>query len=349
MTSAADADSPMVRVWALAPPSAIVENEAIVEKGLRAALGATDRGRHRVTVAPGFIEHEDTKGLWNTRGAELPTAEQARSYAARVIVAVSRALSPSGDRALAEAVGPVLLVPPRLRPIDLFRVLDMEHGGWDHWLIRARPQLTLQIEDGASADVCGAQVDVRIGPGGAVLGYLSRWRPLLDEHVDVALSPPPQEEAEDRSGSAKPAIVYALDGESSPQHYLSPYYAIADGDDLTLASACELSLVVHVVRYSLSDPSSYVAVVDGGSGDYQFDWGMLPFADFSDGALVELGAGETFSDRSADRLSTLSVVQVAPGAHLMLVNVVDRQSGAFKHHSEQVYVAEPSDTGAPVA
>jgi hypothetical protein len=36
------------------------------------------------------------------------------------------------------------------------------------------------------------------------------------------------------------------------------------------------------------------------------------------------------------------------GAYIALVNVVDRASGAFQHHAEQVYVAEASPADIPI-
>lgn len=336
-----------MRVWALADPNVVVQHAAAIERAFRNALGARDRDRHRVTVSASLLEHVDTKGLWGTGNAALPSEEQAREQAKKVIATVSKALSPQGDQTLAKALGPMLLTPPQLQPIDLFKVASFQSGSWDHWLMRARPRLTLKIDDGSSADVFGAEVDVRIGPGGAVLSYLSRWRPLLGEHADVPLAaPPPAEEEGNQGHPPKQGIVYVLEGESIPQHYLAPYYITDHGHDLDLASACELSLVVHIVPYSTEDPSQYVAVVDGGSGDYVFDWGLMGLSDLGEGTLIQLGEGEIVRDRSTTPESTLSVVKASTGAHIALVNVMDRNTGAFQHHSEQIYVA-PAQSAAP--
>ncbi len=339
-----------MRVWALTDPNLVVQHADAIERAFRDALGARDRSRHRVTIAAGLIEHVDTQGLWGTAGAELPGEEQAREQAGRVVATVSRALSPQGDQMLAKALGPVLLTPPQLQPIDLFRVAAPGMSTWDHWLLRARPRLTLRIEDGSSAEVLGAQVEVRIGPGGAVLGYLIRWRPLLGEHVEVPLAdPPPAEGSGDQEPPEKQGIVYVLGGEAVPQHYLAPYYLTAQGDGLELASACELALVVRIVPYSAEDPSRYVAVVDGGSGDYVFDWGLLGLSNVGEGTLTELGEGAIVKDRSTTPESSLSVVEVRPGAHIVLLNVMDRSTGAFQHHSEQIYVAPVEGSAEPVA
>jgi len=333
-----------VCVWALADPTAIAANAQAIEKPLREALGARDPQRHRVTVQPGFIEHEDTVGLWSTNGAPLPSAEQARQYAAAAIAKVAQALSPSANPSLVAAIGPAELVPSRVRPTDLMQVAPMGESSWDHWLVRHRPQLPSNIPAGTCADVFGATLEVRIGPGGAVLGFLSRWRPVLDEHAEVALGAPPETgETEGGSSQEEPPLLYLLDGEATPQFYLAPYWPGEDSDDLTLSSACELSLVVGVVPASSEDPTRYAAVVEGGSGEYRFDWGTLPFSEFEENTLIELGEGEILEERSTDPPTKLSIVQLPPGAHLALVNVVDVKTGAFKHHSEQVYVAEPSE------
>jgi hypothetical protein len=346
-----------VCVWALADPAPITQNAAAIQQALRQALGANDPTRHRVTIAAGFIEHEDTVGLWSTNGAALPSAEEAQTYAGEIVKKVAKALSPSGSPKLFEELGPVELVPSRLRPVDLLQVASAEGAGWDHWLVRSRPQVPMRTADGACADVFGAEVDVRIGPGGAILGYLSRWRPLIDEHVEVALAPapppPPSQSSSSPTISAEqaPTIVYVLEGESAPQFYLAPYYAGEDDEDLTLTSGCELSLVVNIVPYATDDPTRYVAVVDGGSGQYSYDWGTLPLAELGEaaGSLTELGQGETVPDRSTDPPGTLSVARIPAGAHVVLVNVVDVKTGAFQHHSEQVFVAEPEDSSPAVA
>jgi hypothetical protein len=337
----------MVRVWELADPAAITRSARAIELALRRALGAIDRDRHRVTVAPGFIEHEDTKGLWRTGLGALPSAIQAKAFALNAIASVTKALSPGGDPVLAQvALGPMLLVPPRVQPVDLFRVAA-PGGSWDHWLLRARPRLKLRVDDATWADVFGAQVDVRIGPGGALLGYLCRWRPVLDEYADVGLTPPPPNE--DPAKPREQGVVYVLAGDATPQHYLAPYWAIDHGHELELASACQFALTVDIVRSSEGDPTQYVAVVDGGSGIYGFDWGLLPMSDIGGSGLVELGGGQTSIDRSTAAPSTVGVVTLPAGAHIVMVNVVDRVSGAFQHRAQQIYVAGGPDEGAGVA
>jgi hypothetical protein len=336
-------------VWALAEPAAIEQNAAAIEKALREALGAKDPNRHRVTVAPGFIEHVDTIGMWHTNGAALPTLEEARAFAGAVVKRVVKEVSVSNP-ALA-ALGPVELVPTRLRISDILQVGAMEGGSWDHWLVRSRPQLPLDPAGGVCADVFGAMVEVRIGPAGAVLGFFSRWRPVLDEHVEVALVPPTSQGSAGSGGGqqGEPMILYVLDGESTPQQYLAPFYPGEDEEDLTLTSATQLSLVVDIAPYSAEDPGKYVAVVEGGSGEYAFDWATLPFSEFAENVMVELGGGEIVADRSTDPPSNLSVVELSQGSHLVLVNVVDLETGAFTYHSEQVYVAESEETSPQVA
>jgi hypothetical protein len=236
---------------------------------------------------------------------------------------------------LARALGPIALVPGQRQLIDIFRVSSIATGTWDHWLFRARPVLPLSVRDGTTAEVFGGQLEIRIGPGGAVLGYLSRWRPLLDDYEDVPqTSMPPTD-----TNGARRKVAYILDGEAALQHYLAPYFLSADGDDLEVSSACALSLVVRVARHSVEDPTKYVAVVEGGSGDYLFDWGVVPLADLSEAGFRELGSGDRIRIDSDGSRVTLGLVTVPAGAHLLLVNVIDQQTGAFRHHSEQVYVA----------
>ena len=343
-----------VTVWPLADPQPITENAAAIERAFRKALGATDPTRQRVTVAPGVIQHEDTVGLWGAAGAPLPSAQEAKTRAGQIIRTVTTALSPQGDPQLFEALGQMELMPARVQPVDLLEIASMETGAWDHWLVRSRPQLPLS-SGGEVAEVFGATVDVRVGPTGAIVGYLCRWRPVLPERVEVALAPPPPEGAENgasgggggegggQEGERRPPI-YLLEGEGTPQFYLSPYYPGEDDDDLILASACEVSLVANVVPYSNEDPTQYAAVVQGGSGQYRFDWGTMALAEFDGGRVVELGEGELMSETQTDPPTVFSVMKMPVGAHLALVNVVDVKTGGFQHHSEQVWVTVPEDS-----
>ncbi|HEY2053637.1 MAG TPA: hypothetical protein VGH14_06850 [Solirubrobacterales bacterium] len=347
-----------VAVWALADPAAVLAQKAGIEKALRGALGARDTVRHRVSIAAGVICHEDTLGLWATGGEALPSADEARSKAVEIMKKVTTALSPAGAPEVFAQLGQVELMPARARPVDVLQIAGPE-GGWDHWLVRSRPQLPLR-SGGEAVDVFGALIEVRIGPAGAILGYLSRWRPVSSERVEVELVAPPAPAAGGGAGgepessepaapssAEEPKILFVLEGEAVPQFYLAPYYAGEDHEDLTLAAASELSLVVTIVPYSTADPTLYAAVVDGGSGSYGFDWGLLPFAPAEEGGLVELGEGRIVPDRSSEPAGVFSVAKIPPGAHLALVNVVDLKTGGFRHHQEQVFVAVEDGSGDP--
>jgi hypothetical protein len=356
------APEPAVSVWPLADPQLITENATAIERAFREALGAKDPTRHRVTIAPGVIQHEDTVGMWGGIPGPLPSAAEAKAKAGQIIKTVTSALSPQGDPKLFQALGQMELMPARVQPVDTLQVASMDTGAWAHWLVRCRPRLPLS-PGGEVAEVFGAAVEVRIGPAGAIVGYLCRWRPVLPERVEVALSPPPEEASEGEESAASagsggeagggsgeaPPPLYVLEGENAPQFYLSPYYPREDDDDLVLASACELSLVVTVVPYSQENPSQYAAIVRGGSGQYRFDWGTMALAEFVDGSIAGLGEGELVTETQTDPPSVFSVMTMPPGAHLALVNVVDVKTGGFQHHSEQVFVLVPEDSTRTIA
>jgi hypothetical protein len=221
-----------VSVWALADPAGVLAQKAGIEKALRGALGAYDTTRHQVTIAAGLICHEDKVGLWGTGGEALPSEAEALSIAAATMKKVTTALSPAGAPELFAQLGQVELMPSRVRPVDLLQVGAPEGQAPDHWLVRSRPQLPLR-PGGEATDVLGALIEVRVGPAGAILGYLSRWRPVGPDKAEVALASPPADEDGGASSSgeppapsaaaAEPKILYLLEGETTPQFYLAPF------------------------------------------------------------------------------------------------------------------------------
>jgi hypothetical protein len=163
--------------------------------------------------------------------------------------------------------------------------------------------------------------------------------------------------AADDAGDQEHRLVYLLDGDAAPQYYLAPYYLVNDGDNFTLRSASPYSLVVAYGVAAQPDGSNTVtAYVDGGSGDYDFNWATMSFDSVWEAAgLVERGSGAAGERQLADRRTGgTSALTLEPGVFTVLVNVRDRRTGAFQHLQQTVYgfpllATEPPDRAAAVA
>ena len=304
-----------VSIWPLADPQPITENAAAIEKAFRKALGATDPTRHRVTIAPGVIQHEDTVGLWGARARPC------------------RAPKKPG-RARGRSSGPS---PPRSRP----RAIRSSSRPWARWNSCPRgssPSTCSRSPRWKRArgitGSCALAPSSRSAPRGS-RGSVRGWRGCphrpngRDRGVSLPLAP-----GASRTRRSCPHTSAAPEGaengasgggggegsgtesdrrpphlcpgrRGTPQFYLSPYYPGEDDDDLILGSACELSLVVNVVPYSKEDPTQYAAIVQGGSGQYRFDWGTMALAEFEGGEhrrAGRRGAHDRNADGPSDRL-----------------------------------------------
>jgi hypothetical protein len=234
-----------------------------------------------------------------------------------------------------------------LREVGIYAVPRPDGSAFDHWLYRAEPQLTLDGGSTQRVGVFGAQLEVRIGHGGQPVNVQSRWSPLSGEQklTDLAsFQAPPNA---DSSSGSQPAVMFLLEGDGVPQYYLAPYYFQFEGLDATMTSASPFSLTVDVSRTSQDDAAmTLTALAAGGSGDYVYNWAVYPITDPTSG-IRELGSGSSLSLRTTDGQATASSIQINNGAYVVLLNVKDQSSGAFKHHQQQFFSISTADDSAP--
>jgi len=134
-----------------------------------------------------------------------------------------------------------------------------------------------------------------------------------------------------------PIVNFLLEGDGIPQHYLAPYYFQTDGHDITMSSASPWSLTVDVGRTKQGDTSMILtALAQGGSGDYRYNWAVYSLPDFNQG-FKELGGGQTYVVDSREGKATSSSIEFPNGHYVVMLNVKDRATGAFKHHQQQVF------------
>ena len=342
---------PHAYVWALANPADLKEAEREIATVLRNALRVSDPARHDVHISEssGWLAYADRTRLWQTSLAVLPpTAAEAR----RVAETFLRGLG-TAARAIPALRG-IFLLPPQLQPVEVVLVPHPDGDRWDHWLYRTQPLLPL---DGRlNAPVFGSLIEVRIGDYGQIISYRSRFSPTTAERLTTDLVPLVRDDGHEHDhehanepdhgnehehgrgdDQAEPTVVYVQEGDGIPQHYVAPYYLVSHGHHMGLASASEWSLVVTLGLRQDEEGTRVTAVVEGGSGDYAFDWGAYPIDGVETG-YRGLGAGSRDETRDpAGRSVTSSSIMLPSGAYVVLVNVRDQRTGAFKHHQQSVY------------
>jgi hypothetical protein len=116
------------------------------------------------------------------------------------------------------------------------------------------------------------------------------------------------------------------------------------GSDVAAVSACPWSLTVDVGRTNQSESTmTLTALAQGGSGNYVYNWATYSFAELAAG-LREYGGGRTAVVESLEGRATSSAIEVDNGHYVVMLNVKDRATGAFRHHQQQVFSsAFPSD------
>jgi hypothetical protein len=338
------ADPFEVRVYGLANPAVLFDERDAIARSMLGALGVSDTGRHEVTISDssGWLSYVDRFERDERNGvALLPDADGARQSAEAMLRTLAAALSPNGAQWPARLRG-ITPLPAVFRPAGVLFVNSPRGGGGDHWLVRAQAYLPASADGRTSALVLGGQAEMRIGEGGRVIGYVGRWRALSGEVLRVQGIPPDADE----SGKTEPArMAYVLEGDGMPQYYLAPYHLGIDGGEVELASASGYSLLVTLTQRDTDAGTELIARGFGGSGDYAYNWATYSFDDVLDEGVVELGPGDTLREGSESdgSAATASAIRLPLAARVVLVNVKDRATGAFKHHQQQVF-SKPSQT-----
>ncbi len=336
------------RVYALVNPALIAEAQDVIAEAVFRILGVADPATHELVVSEGsgWISYVAKEELWTRQYPPvLPTADVARQRAEAFLAEVSAATAP-GARNWPENLAQVSLLPRLMRPVQLSVVPRPDGSAWDHWLYRAQPRLSLNPSGRKSVPVFGSHVEIRIGDRGQVVSLRTRWRPLSGERITVDLTPfkasPPEEGEKPHNGRQNPPhdLQYVLDGDGVPQHYLAPYYLMSDGHMLRAVSASPYSLTVEFGRVQGEDSMLVTAAASGGSGKYAYNFAAYVLHRVEDG-YTELGPGQSVEVVTDTGAARVGAVELPRGAYIVMVNVRDRETGAFKHSQQQVVSTLP--------
>jgi hypothetical protein len=349
-----------LRLHALADPRLLADQAVTIERLVLQALKLSPSPRRRVYVSPssGWFDYTAFDELWDRRASPaLPSATEALKAAERALSALEQACS-DANPAWPQSLRGLALLPSvaLLRRIGVHAVPRPDGSAWDHWTYRAQPRLMLDGGSKTRADVIGTQVEVHVGHMGQVIGIRARWSPLSGEQQFTELSPLPTAAgspgASSAGGTTEPEVKYMHDGDGIPQYYLAPYYFRTSGDgDVDVVSASPYSLTVRV-DLTRQGPwgMRLTALASGGSGRYAYNWGIYTMAGVEAGVRT-IGPGSAVTVGNGDGRATASAITLPFGAFIVLLNVRDEATGAFKHHQQQVFpwpfVEGDVETSAP--
>ena len=336
------------RIYALANPGSIFEESEAIQRAVFEALEIAPSNTQRLTISESsaWLDYTAIDQIWDRKTPPALPNQAAALRAAEGRLQKLEQKCSDANRRWPERLRGIALLPPMrlLRRAGLHAVARPDGSAWDHWLYRAEPQLQLDGTGQNKAGVFGAQIEIRIGHLGQPIGVCSRWRPLSSERTFTDLSPfqPTTEDHDDRGHRSDetpqpPIINFLLEGDGIPQYYLAPYYFQSDGHSLNMSSASPWSLTVEIGRTKQQESRmTLTALAQGGSGDYIYNWAMYSLPDFDKG-FRELGRGRTDIVKSRDGAAKASSLQFDNGHYIVMLNVKDRATGAFKHHQQQVF------------
>ncbi|AXG69593.1 hypothetical protein KORDIASMS9_01818 [Kordia sp. SMS9] len=205
-----------------------------------------------------------------------------------------------------------------LRTGTITIVINSETLEPDHWLCK------FQVYLEGSIPVIGAGIDVRIGNDGRVIALTSHWRPLK-RNSTVEIIPLEKEQINNEHNhthghssntnaeEVKPILCYKLEGESTYQTHLCPYWMIPDGHHFTYYPASKESLIIDIFQKHHSNGVELFAGILGGSGgdNYDFAWASWDIYDW---------------DNSYQDLGNASSCQLGIGVHNAVLTVTDRRT-----------------------
>jgi hypothetical protein len=340
MLSSSAYDS-QVYLYALGNPSVFLRQADIIKKLVYEALDIAPSNRNRISLSQdsAWLEYTALDELWNRRSPpSLPNKADARKAAEAALTKLEQKCS-DANKSWPGSLRGMALLPhvDYLRFAELNAVARPDGSRWDHWLYRAEPQLVLDGGGKTKAGVFGGQVEVRIGHLGRPISIRLRWQPLSGERKLSDPSPcrtPPDMESNACAGAV---TKFLLEGDGVPQYYLAPYYLLSDGEDVRLVGASPYSLTVDVsVSAQGASRMTLSAVAHGGSGNYAYNWATYSVAKVEDG-IREIGSGISDKVDGPDGRVDASSIEVDNGAYVVMLNVKDLKTGAFKHERRQVF------------
>jgi hypothetical protein len=342
-----------VRVYTLAKPDVLIDNAQRIGGELFGMRDLRDDQRtFSIYAASGYLFYADYNELWqNTAGMELPMDKgEVEKIARGFLETANRKIVAS--RPLRQARVPALF-PSDIRPIWIGRAVPGSSSIPDHWLCQFGVYLAADRE--RTGRVEGATIDLRIGRKGKVIGLSSRWRPitgdtLSSDPVDPAtrttiyadspmairkpdagtITPiakptalPSASEVSEQDADSPWEYLFWLADENAPQTFLAPVLLQRAGHEGEVEAASQHSLNAEIWQRNSGEQLEVLAVVDGGSGNYEYEWGYWLHDSVFDDGIQLMGNSQT---ASLDR-----------GVYNVLLFVRDKLTGAVAQTEKVVF------------
>lgn len=327
-----------LRIYRLTGPSVLVAQQEVIRRGLFGFDKRSPDTQFDISPVSGWCYYADHAELYRNKSPNLLPRDEAhiRKAAADWLQACqARYDKASNVGSGIKGLPPVL--PGVMRVADIEPAFRPQTLLVDHWVVRFDIYLRASGEFGqSSVPVLGSGLDLRIGNRGRVIGLFLRWRPveaagaaraIAHEEAKKALNDGPHVDASEESAAAEapPQIVYELQGESSHQTHLCPYYFHPSGHHRQLLPASAESLAV-TFRQKVSENFVEVkAQIAGGSGQFDLSWSHWSAGN---------PRGEGYQQRSGD-----GPYRLPGGVHNLLLIARDRRSGQVAQRQETIYAA----------
>jgi hypothetical protein len=336
-----------VRVYDLVNPGLLKAHEADLKwlffdvvGGRPDALGTT----FSVSPVSGWIYFEDGRNIRSNAVRMLLPQDQskAKAIADQFLSDLHAALADNKKYPFLKELADVEILPSQAKVIEASAVVGSNGSDAEHWIVRCEVALRGYKDMRDKLVVQGSQIEIRLGDHGQVVGFCSRWTPVSRtiRYADFIPYQDKDGHAHDASGQDNdghahssegkqvglPEVhqVYCLKGDGVPQFYLAPYHSVLDGHHSKLSPASTLSLELRFNQFHSKEEMVIEAAVDGGSGDFSYHWGHYQLESVWDEGVV-------------DDQNDVPYLRISPPCYaVVMLHVLDRKTGAYCYHSEQV-------------
>lgn len=221
----------------------------------------------------------------------------------------------------------------------------------DHWLCQFG--VYLAADSNRTARVEGAAIDVRLGGDGKIIGLSSTWRPMSGDRLSTEPADPseldpiyadaegairaprvptvpvidkpkvPFSPLEDPEETTPPEFLFWLADEAAPQKFLAPILLRHDGHEGEVTAASRHSLCAEIWERTTGTQVEVLAVVTGGSGNYEYQWGSW--------------STDSIFSEGVKTLETSPTVSLDPGVHNIILQVKDKLTEAVVQTEKVVF------------
>lgn len=210
-------------VYEIVDPDQITRHQSALLQVMFPEKGSLGRQElFRIDPRSGQVSYFDHSRLWKNAAANtlIQSADQALIHFKAWYKLVLQRLQQYRTRA-ASAGQPIPdLLPSQITPA-VSQALDNSER-FDHWFLQFSIQLPVEVSGGRAESVIdGASLEVRISPDGHIIGFKSRWRPVVRRFKSDLLAP---------TGDHYD-LYFQYQGDTCPQKYLAPSYAYYDPDE----------------------------------------------------------------------------------------------------------------------